>query len=75
MHISPRHWLIWAVAAGATFGVLEWAGYRSTDGHTLTAVTRRVLGIDPPQPWRRAGQAAAAGGLAVLASHIVVGRP
>ena len=45
----PVAWAVWLVTFAASFGVMEWLSGKET----LSATTRRWLGIDPPKPWRR----------------------
>jgi len=68
-------WTWWAFGTLAGFAMLEAAALRNNQAHTLTATTRRVLGIRPAQPWAALGAASFAAGCAVLASHVVLGRP
>jgi len=46
-------WAVWLVTVAVSFGVLQWLGARKKA--TLSATTRRWLGIDPPKPWRQVG--------------------
>ncbi|HZN76039.1 MAG TPA: hypothetical protein VFC00_30780 [Micromonosporaceae bacterium] len=45
----PLVWAVWLVTFAVTFALMEWLSGKET----LSATTRRWLGIDPPQPWRR----------------------
>lgn len=73
MSKPDRVWARWLAAVAVSFGVLEWRAYRRPDyGHTLTATSKRWLGIRPRRPWRVAGTAGLVGALAWLAVHIVV---
>ncbi len=52
--ISGWLWLAWAVGVLSSFGVMETVALRNRRGYdTLTATTRRVLGIYPVRPLRR----------------------
>ncbi|MEB3367399.1 hypothetical protein [Saccharopolyspora mangrovi] len=72
--------LIWAtylVAVALGFTVLERQALRNPQhGHTLTATTRRWLGLHPVQPWRSAGYVgfagSVAGGTGWLIYHILI---
>lgn len=44
-------WAVWLIAAALSFGILEALSWREKS--TLSAVLRRWLGVDPPQPRRR----------------------
>lgn len=44
-------WVIWLAVTAVSFVVLETVAL--VKGETLSEVTRRWLGVDPPKPWRR----------------------
>lgn len=65
-------WGTWLTAALATFGVLEYRALRNpVHGHTLTATTRRWLGIHPVRPWRYLGDLVLIGAPAWFVLHIL----
>lgn len=74
-------WIVWLAATVVSFGVLELmaigqsAAARRTGGvdqrGTLSENLRRWLGVDPPQPWRRAAVAAFASAVTAAAAWFV----
>lgn len=69
-------WAAWACATAVSFGVLEAVAVRSRCAEaTLSAHLRMTIGVQPQRPWGRIGAAVFAGGLAVLASHVIWDRP
>jgi hypothetical protein len=70
-----RAWAVWLGCTLITFAVLENTALRRNRAHTLTATTRRALGLVPSRPWGRLTGAGFAAGCAVLASHVTLGKP
>jgi hypothetical protein len=71
-------WIIWLAVVAAPFAALETiAIVDKRKGNTLTATTRRWLGIDPPNKRRRIGIPAFTAALLIFTGwflpHIVAG--
>lgn len=67
-------WLAWFAGSLGTFIYLESKAIRSKNGRgTLTAATRRTLGLYPSRPWRLFGAAGFVASTAWLTAHIVTG--
>lgn len=68
-------WGVWAGVTLAGFLYLEIpALQRPALGHTLTATTRRSLGIDPHRPWMGAATSGYVAALLWLGVHIITGK-
>lgn len=70
-------WGTWLAGVVAGFAVLEGAALRRKEcGHTLSAVTRYVLGIHPYNKWRMVLGAASLGAFAAwFVGHMYGGDP
>lgn len=70
-------WAGWLAGGLVTFAVLEGFAFAEYPDrrHTLTAVTRRWLGIYPLRPRRVTSSIGMAGGFAMLAAHFLTDPP
>ncbi|HZM83758.1 MAG TPA: hypothetical protein VFC19_49195 [Candidatus Limnocylindrales bacterium] len=68
----PLVWAAWLLTVAVSFAGLEWLSGKET----LSATTRRWLGVDPPKPWRRTSivlfMSAVLGFAAWFVPHIVL---
>lgn len=71
---EEKQWLAWFLVTLGTFAYLEARAVKARNGRgTLTAATRRVLGLYPPKPWRLFGAAGFTAFFAWLTAHIITG--
>src|SRR5690606_41359788 len=69
---EEKQWLAWFVVTLGTFVYLEARAVKARNGRgTLTAATRRVLGLYPPKPWRLFGAAGFIAFFAWLTAHMI----
>lgn len=66
-------WGAWLVTVVGSFAVLEARALKNPEhGHTLSATTRRCLGVHPARPWRWVGTYALVSGLAWFGQHMLI---
>lgn len=71
---EEKQWLAWFLGSLGVFIYLESKAIRrKNSGGTLTAATRKALGLYPPKPWRLAGAAGFVAFFGWFVAHIVTG--
>lgn len=65
-------WAAWMAAVVASFAAIESKALKNPEhGHTLTATSKRWLGVHPRQPWGLFGSVFFSLALSWVAAHII----